>query len=43
MEPQKNCSNFGRQALPMDWDYSELNPFSNADIRTWESMFGEEF
>ncbi len=29
---------FGRQALPMVWDYSELNPLSKA-VGSWESMF----
>jgi adenine-specific DNA methylase len=29
---------FGRQALPMVWDYSELNPLSEA-VGSWESMF----
>jgi adenine-specific DNA methylase len=28
---------FGRQALPMVWDYSELNSFSQA-VGSWESM-----
>ena len=28
---------FGRQALPMVWDYSELNPISDA-VGSWESM-----
>lgn len=28
---------FGRQALPMVWDYSELNPLSSA-VGSWESM-----
>lgn len=28
---------FGRQALPMVWDYSELNPLSEA-VGSWESM-----
>jgi len=28
---------FGRQALPMTWDYSELNPISDA-VGSWESM-----
>ena len=28
---------FGRQALPMVWDYSELNPLSNT-VGSWESM-----
>jgi putative DNA methylase len=28
---------FGRQALPMTWDYSELNPTSDA-VGSWESM-----
>jgi adenine-specific DNA methylase len=28
---------FGRQALPMIWDYSELNPISSA-VGSWESM-----
>ncbi|MEM4565067.1 MAG: DUF1156 domain-containing protein [Archaeoglobaceae archaeon] len=29
---------FARQALPMSWDYSELNPFSPILTGTWESM-----
>ena len=29
---------FGRQALPMVWDYSELNPLSEA-VGSWISMF----
>jgi adenine-specific DNA methylase len=29
---------FGRQALPMVWDYSELNPVSDA-VGSWTSMF----
>jgi len=28
---------FGRQALPMVWDYSELNPISST-VGSWESM-----
>jgi putative DNA methylase len=28
---------FGRQALPLVWDYSELNPISDA-VGSWESM-----
>jgi adenine-specific DNA methylase len=28
---------FGRQALPMTWDYSELNPISDA-VGSWTSM-----
>jgi adenine-specific DNA methylase len=28
---------FGRQALPMVWDYSELNPLSDT-VGSWESM-----
>lgn len=28
---------FGRQALPMVWDYSELNPLSST-VGSWESM-----
>jgi len=28
---------FSRQALPMVWDYSELNPLSEA-VGSWESM-----
>jgi putative DNA methylase len=28
---------FGRQALPMVWDYSELNPISDA-VGSWKSM-----
>jgi putative DNA methylase len=32
---------FARQALPMVWDYSELNPFSPILTGTWESMFGQ--
>jgi adenine-specific DNA methylase len=28
---------FGRQALPMIWDYSELNPISST-VGSWESM-----
>jgi len=30
---------FGRQALPMAWDYSELNPLSDA-VGSWVSMLG---
>jgi adenine-specific DNA methylase len=29
---------FGRQALPMVWDYSELNPLSDT-VGSWNSMF----
>ncbi|MEM3798287.1 MAG: DUF1156 domain-containing protein [Candidatus Bathyarchaeia archaeon] len=29
---------FSRQALPMVWDYSELNPFSSVSSGTWSSM-----
>jgi putative DNA methylase len=29
---------FARQALPMAWDYSELNPFSPILTGTWQSM-----
>ncbi|MDW8136035.1 MAG: hypothetical protein RMI74_04490, partial [Thermodesulfobacterium sp.] len=29
---------FGRQALPMVWDYSELNPLCEA-VGSWESMY----
>jgi adenine-specific DNA methylase len=32
---------FSRQALPMAWDYSELNPFSPILTGTWKSMFGQ--
>jgi len=32
---------FTRQALPMAWDYSELNPFSPILTGTWKSMFGQ--
>lgn len=30
---------FARQALPMGWDYSELNPLSPILTGTWKSMF----
>ena len=29
---------FSRQALPVVWDYSELNPFSSVSSGTWGSM-----
>jgi adenine-specific DNA methylase len=32
---------FARQALPMNWDYSELNPLSHILTGTWKSMFGQ--
>ncbi|QER42816.1 DUF1156 domain-containing protein [Thermodesulfobacterium sp. TA1] len=32
---------FTRQALPMNWDYSELNPFSPILTGTWKSMSGQ--
>ena len=32
---------FARQALPMNWDYSELNPLSPVLTGTWKSMFGQ--
>jgi len=32
---------FSRQAIPMAWDYSELNPFSPILTGTWKSMFGQ--
>ena len=32
---------FARQALPMAWDYAELNLFSPILTGTWESMFGQ--
>ena len=32
---------FARQALPMSWDYAELNLFSPILTGTWESMFGQ--
>src|SRR5439155_9438219 len=31
---------FGRQALPMVWDFAEGNPF-NPEIASWESSFKE--
>ncbi|MGC8657286.1 MAG: DUF1156 domain-containing protein, partial [Thermoplasmata archaeon] len=30
---------FSRQAIPMSWDYAELNPFSTILTGTYESMF----
>jgi len=33
---------FGRQALPMLWDFAEANPF-NQDIASWASSEGEVF
>lgn len=35
---QKISNTFGRQALPMVWDYAEANPFCSA-TRSLESMF----
>jgi adenine-specific DNA methylase len=32
---------FARQALPMGWDYAELNLFSPVLTGTWESMVGQ--
>ncbi len=32
---------FARQALPMSWDYAELNVFSPILTGTWKSMFGQ--
>jgi len=32
---------FARQALPMAWDYAELNLFSPILTGTWDSMFGQ--
>ena len=32
---------FARQALPMAWDYAELNLFSPILTGTWNSMFGQ--
>jgi putative DNA methylase len=32
---------FSRQAIPMNWDYSELNPLSPVLTGTWQSMFGQ--
>lgn len=32
---------FSRQALPMNWDYSELNPLSPILTGTWKSMSGQ--
>ena len=32
---------FARQALPMAWDYAELNLFSAILTGTWNSMFGQ--
>jgi adenine-specific DNA methylase len=32
---------FARQALPMAWDYAELNLFSPILTGTWKSMFGQ--
>jgi putative DNA methylase len=31
---------FGRQALPMVWDFAEANPF-NPEIASWHSSFKE--
>ena len=32
---------FGRHALPMVWDYAELNPLSTVGAGTFKSMFGQ--
>ena len=34
---QKIRSTFGRQAIPMAWDYAEANPFSNSS-GSWDAM-----
>jgi putative DNA methylase len=34
---QKMQATFGRQALPMIWDYCETNPFGNS-VGSWDSM-----
>jgi len=34
---ERTVNVFGRQALPMVWDYSELNPLSEA-VGSWDSM-----
>ena len=36
---ENTCNTFARQALPMTWDYFELNPFSHASQGTFKSMF----
>lgn len=36
---ENTCNTFARQALPMTWDYFELNPFSLASQGTFKSMF----
>src|SRR5207302_6608223 len=34
---QRNVNSFGRQALPMLWDFAELVPFRNC-VGSWDSM-----
>ena len=36
---ENTCNTFARQALPMTWDYFELNLFSPASQGTFKSMF----
>jgi hypothetical protein len=36
---ERNVNSFGRQALPMVWDFSELVPFAHA-VGSWDSMMG---
>jgi adenine-specific DNA methylase len=36
---ERNVNSFGRQALPMLWDFSELVPFAHA-VGSWDSMMG---
>jgi adenine-specific DNA methylase len=36
---ERNVNSFGRQALPMLWDFAELVPFRHA-VGAWDSMLG---
>ncbi len=39
---ERNVNSFGRQALPMLWDFAELVPFRHA-VGSWDSMMGGIF
>ncbi|MFH1911927.1 MAG: DUF1156 domain-containing protein [Pseudomonadota bacterium] len=38
---ENTCNTFARQALPMTWDYFELNLFSPTSQGTYKSMFSQ--
>mgnify|MGYP000851313017 CR=1 FL=1 len=39
LSQERNVNSFGRQALPMLWDFAELVPFRHA-VGSWDSMMG---